>query len=122
MAKVALKYLVWQSDPKVDEEGRLVMRYMPGMEVEEAEVLRVEVNIDEVVPDTIPEAVQEEWLAQEWVIEDLTKARIPKSEGPPRMLLPVKTIQKVPVARARPQPGGTGRIPPRPTTPGVSHG
>lgn len=91
--------------------------------MEEAAVLRVEVNIDEVVPDTVPDAVQEEWLAKGLVIEDPTKARIPKQEGPPRMLLPVQTFQKVAAARvARPQPV-TGRVPPRPTPPtGASNG
>ena len=121
MAKVAQKYLIWQSDPTVDEEGRLVMRSTPGM-VEEAEVLRVETNIDEVVPDTVPEAVQEEWLAKGWVIEDPTKARIPKSEGPPRMLLPVKTFQQVAASRTAPPQPVRGRVPPRPTSTGGING
>lgn len=105
MAKVAKQWLVWVSDPKVDAAG------IP-LRSEQGEMLhdRVEINMDSVVPDSVPTEIQQEWEAKDWVFEDPTKERIEKQEGPPRVTLPPIMTQKMDHARKM-----TRGIPPRPT-------
>jgi hypothetical protein len=113
MAKVAKKWLVWHSDPKLDAMG-VPLRNEMGELIQD----RVEILMDSVVPDTVPLDVQEDWEARDLVFEDPTKEHIAVQEGPPRMTLPPILTQKMEQAKKMSTPGvHRMAIPPRPISP-----
>lgn len=114
MAKVALKWLVWVSDPKVDSNG-VPLRNEIGEFVHD----RVEIQMDHVVPDTVPIEVQLEWERRDppLVFEDPTKDHIEQQEGPPRVTLPPILTQRLEHGMTPPARRVPGRgIPPRPAS------
>ena len=114
MAKIARCFIVWQSAPKTDEEGNALSRRMLGIEMDEPDTDRVEIALEGVVPDIVPEEVVAEWEAKKWVYEDPTRERIAAPEGPPRMLMPVVAAQKLEHAKKMGETPKKPNIPPRP--------
>ena len=94
MAKVALTHLIWHSDPVLDADGNAVLRKVTGVVTQEPDVIRVNLRSGMTVPSTVPQTVQDEWLAKGWVRED-PDAREPAAPLPevlfsPGILPPVK--------------------------------
>ena len=95
MARVAKQWIVWHSDPKMDEDGNVLLKKVRGVELEEPDQDRIEIAMDAVVPDVVPEEVQEDWEKRGMVLEDPTREHIAKQEGPPRALMPPVLAQKI---------------------------
>jgi hypothetical protein len=110
MAKVAKQWIVWHSDPKTDDEGNALFRKVRGVESDDVDLVRIEVPMDGVVPDIVPEEIQEEWEKRGLVFEDPNRAHVAAPEGPPRVLMPAIAAQRIEHSKK------IARIPPRPVT------
>jgi hypothetical protein len=111
MAKVADRFIVWHSDPEMDEEGNVRLKKIRGVALEEPDIIRLEIPIDGTVPDTIPEEVQLEWEQAGWVHEDSNRPRIAKQVSAPRVLMPPVAAQSMAHLKTA---GSVRAIPPRP--------
>jgi hypothetical protein len=108
MAKVADRFLVWHSDPEIDEEGNVRLKKIRGVPLDEPDIVRLEIPMDGTVPDTVPEEIQTEWEKAGWIHEDESRPRIAKMEAAPRVLMPPVAAQSMAHLKA------AGGIPPRP--------
>lgn len=108
MAKVAKQWLVWVSPPQVDAEG-ILLRGETGELIHK----RIEVEMDRVVPDSVPIEVQQEWEEKDLVFEDSTKEHVAEQSGPPRVSLPPVLTQQL-EHRMHTRKAAGQRIPPRP--------
>lgn len=84
-AKVALRKIIWQGDPKRDKDGNVIRNEIN----DEVLMDRVEILPGQPVPKTVPVSVQVQWEQDGLVMHDEKVDAPNESPGPPIKNLPI---------------------------------
>jgi len=85
MAMIAVRGIIWQSDPELDEDDQIITNQITGEPV----LKRIEVAEGKAVPKVVPEEVVEKWFEHGLVVDD-PKVEAPEDqEGPPLVMAPL---------------------------------